>query len=363
MNNPFSNLNAAGMSPEQLRSIHVDRQAEIEEIVSSLAEHSKNVLLYGARGTGKTFLTRLVGHRIQESHKEVLLSRFNVYSSFVSGVDSQNDSSKLPSFILLQLCVDIWKTVLEKDYLELRDSLTENVRAIKVTTKAERTVVHIYSLLMRQEEISYSHSNKVGGSLVVNAELSEQQTSRLKSVPIQPFEFSELVDMLMRDVLLPAGLSRIAVLCDEANNLSIYLQEEMLSRFLEIFSSRKVQFLFVAGGMTWDENPLIPSCFETSLELRGFSEEKHINELINLHLQQSKSSALSFSPEALEVLFQNYSGHPRKTLTACRYAYERAQKACKSAVDLKTILQAARDVAEDERRWREMESPSPRSAK
>jgi hypothetical protein len=59
-----------------------------------------------------------------------------------------------------------------------------------------------------------------------------------------------------------------------------------------------------------DSDPLLPACFETVLELKGFRERKYVCAL----LSQCSVNGCAFSDEAVDLLYEAYSGHPRSTL-------------------------------------------------
>ena len=75
---------------------------------------------------------------------------------------------------------------------------------------------------------------------------------------VLPFEFAEFAKELIETVLNPSGKSRVVVICDEANYMPFFKQEELLQRYLDLFSAKDFQFVLVAGLFPWESNPNLP---------------------------------------------------------------------------------------------------------
>ena len=154
-------------------------------------------------------------------------------------------------------------------------------------------------------------------------------------------------------VTRPSGINRIILLCDDANLMPVYKQEALLEHNLELFSSRRVQFLFSAGIYPWEAKPYQPNSFETSFELKGFSDKDHIFELIS----KINTSSVEFSQEAIDLLFEVFCGHPRFTLSACQNAYEYIMRSLEKSITAKIIHRVCEEMRirrdEDEQRIKE----------
>ena len=114
-------------------------------------------------------------------------------------------------------------------------------------------------------------------------------------------------------------MRRFIILCDEANQLPLFQQEDLLHRFLELFNSRNTQFVFIAGRASWEDKFFLPSCFETSFELRGFSKRDHIVALL-----AQANSQIGFDDAAIDILWREFCGRPRETVECCGDCYEEA---------------------------------------
>lgn len=345
-------LNAVAQSIEDLKAARVDREDEMTKAFTALASDVHNVLLYGTRGVGKTFLTRLLEDELQRTQPTLFVCTANLanLSAYQPGAD---EADAFPRAVLLQLCSAIWTRQIGKPYLKLKEHLSSSGHKIRGTSRAESTVQDIFAQLMRQDLVHrVSRTNTAGMNLLAKGEMQEQFFHENKQAPLLPFEFGEFVKQLTEDVLHPAGKDKIVVLCDEANHAKFYEQEQILERYFELFSSRRVQFLFVAAQGPWQQKEYIPACFETTIELRGFKEARHVRELIDSGAHRALGPETRFSPEALEVLIDAFDGHPRITLTACARAIELSRQGASKLIGLKETLRACRDT---ERRLQEYE--------
>lgn len=319
--NPFFRLNCAPEQIDNLRFHCVDREEELRLCHTAIVERYHNVLLYGTRGTGKTFLVRLVEDRINKMNAPI-------FPAFVrlSGLPCYGAIDAVSSFsraVLLQICCTIWTGVLGKSYLSLRERLDEAGNEIALRDEPESVVQKVYSLLMTSERKTRLQAlSSIGFTAAVKGEKKEEKTLEKQQSEVLPFEFAEFVDELISRALKPLGKERVVVLCDEANLLPIFEQQDILERYFELFNHKNVQFLFVAGFQDGQAKLTLPDCFETHLELKGFPERKYVLELVN----RADKGEVTFSDEAIDVLWRNFSGHPRKTLEVCGLAFEEARK-------------------------------------
>jgi len=343
MDNPFYTVHLDATVLPQIREICVDRQDELALCKTALIDRRHNVLLYGTRGVGKTFLLRLLEDEIRKGEETVYPCFVNIASLPAYG--GEDEVASFPRAVLLQFCTSLWRELLGRSYLELRDRLDETGKELHFRKKAEVTVQRVYTQLMVMEvSVHAAVFDTVGFSAGVKGEKRQEVSRQSRHSPILPFEFAEFAQELVANVLMAHGKKRVVFLCDEANQMPIFRQEQILERYLELFSSKEIQFLFVAGLVPWDKKSYLPSCFETRLELKGFPDKRHVRELIEASLARAEGAALPFSTEAVDAVCEAYGGHPRYTLEACALAYWHAQEGNADEVTASAVLKACREI-------------------
>ena len=318
---PFATSMVAEMlSDEDIERLRVDRIDEIRRSTVALGQSFHNVLLYGHRGVGKTFLVRLIVRELQKSFSDVL----PVYVR-TAGLPLYNPVDEVAAFsraVLLQICVELWKHILGKSYLDLREYVSASDANLNFSSPEEKTLQRIYSLLMVSHRRSLTQiSNKIGFSVGVQGEKSDGFSVEKQSSEVLPFEFGEFVDELIH-VVQKKGKHRIVVLCDDANRMPMFKQEDILTRYFDLFRSKKVLFLFVAAWQDWERDVHVPLCFEQVIQLNGFTDFNVFREFM---IKASDDRSV-FEEDALACLHESCKGEPVKALDIARRAWRIAQK-------------------------------------
>ena len=306
-----------------------------------------NVLLYGERGSGKTFLLKLIDEEIKVKNSQIFACFVNIAS--LRAYEPGDEISSFPRAVLLQLCSSLWTNLLGKSYLDLRDHLHDTGREIAIKMKDEKIIQRIYTQLMKKHGVGgYKFTNSIGVSAGVKGSKKEEKEFQSHHSEILPFEFAEFANEIISNVLIPNNKKRIIILCDEANHMPLFKQEEILERYFDLFGSKKLQFLFVAGLVPWDNKPFLPSCFETRLELLGFPEKA---DLINLIEKYGPIEI--FTGEAIDLLFEAYKGHPRDSLEACGRAFDLSKELVQDNIEASLMFRAIKEKNEFKKRYEE----------
>lgn len=335
-------FNTVAEHVSDVTTVRIDRDRELDRIFEALVRRKQNVLLYGTRGVGKTFLLRLVEKQIQELAPEVYPCIVNVAS--IAAYSPRDEAAGFPRAVLLQFCAALWK-LLGRSYMDLRSTLDESGQELKLTNAPERAIQRVYTHLMLQErEIRHSLINSVGFAAGLKGEKKEDQLRSGHQPDVLPFEFAEFTEELVATVLQPNGRQSVIFLCDEANHMPIFKQEQLLDRYLELFSAKRVQFVFVAGFCPNDEKHSLPSCFETHVELVGFPEKRMIQQLILSRVAEAGPECPTFGKEVIDILFEAYSGHPRLTLEACYCAHREAMTSGQKEISPSLIVRMCREL-------------------
>lgn len=346
---PFSCLPTGSLGINLLKSMCVDRDDEIKQCIDALFGRSENILIHGSRGVGKTFLVRLLLEEIRTNFKNIVPVFVNLTGLFV--YDHSEIVSAFPNAVLLEVCRTIWVDVLGKEYLALRNSLSETSDEIKFRKKGERTVVDIYRLLMtsaRRMEASWEHS--VGVSAVIKGDTKKSTHKGWSEINILPFEFFEFAEEIKKKILIPNAKERIIAICDEANKLPILQQANILERYLQLFAAREVQFVFVSSYNFGEKFGQVSLGFQKTLELRGFPEKRHVKELID---KQTTGTNISFSDSAIDVVWEAFEGHPYLTIDVSLSAYRQAYKDGLEKINARVMASACMQMLrrmEEERR-------------
>jgi hypothetical protein len=87
---------------DDVTKVRIDRDRELGLCCEALLKRRQNVLLYGNRGIGKTFLLRLVEKKVQELAPSVYPCVVNIAS--VGAYSLGNEAAGFPRAVLLQFC-------------------------------------------------------------------------------------------------------------------------------------------------------------------------------------------------------------------------------------------------------------------
>jgi energy-coupling factor transporter ATP-binding protein EcfA2 len=342
MKRPFANLNldAACMDDDNLARHCVDREMELASALDAI-ESGENLLIYGDRGIGKSFLARLINLEIakRESFFPVMVD-----VSHLPGYGVDPVAAAFPRAVLLQVCVEIWKNLLGHSFLELNGSRLRHQPIFEDSTRTTVREVYLY-LIADSEGASLGRERTIGASAIVKSEAKEDATRRWDRSNLLPFEFFEFAEAIQNDVLKPLGKSKLVAICDEANLLSLIQQQEILDRYLELFLRKKVQFVFVAARLPVG-SPNLPAAFRQVIELRGWPE---INCLFDLITRAEPD--ISFTSEAVQATWEAFLGHPRKSLNALLHASHIVADKSPAIVDLGLMASAIKDVESSYRHW------------
>jgi Cdc6-like AAA superfamily ATPase len=327
---------AENLSDEDIERLRVDRLDEIRLSTIALGRGFQNVLLYGYRGVGKTFLVRLIVSELQKAFPEVL----PVYVT-TAGLKLYNPVDEVAAFsraVLLEICVELWKHVLGKSYLDLREYVSASDANLNFGNIEEKTIQRIYSLLMgsQRRTVTQIH-NRIGFSAGIQGEKSDDLSVEKQSSEVLPFEFGEFIDELLTHVVHKKGKGRIVVLCDDANRMPMFRQEDILTRYFDLFRLKKVQFLFVAAWQDWEHDVHVPLCFEQVMQINGFADISVFREFI----VKSSDRRATFDDDALTYLHESCKGHPTKALDILVRAWNVAERQNSKTLKLSFVKEAS----------------------
>jgi hypothetical protein len=303
--------------PDSFDHLRVDREDEVAICVDALVKRNANVFMWGRRGIGKSFLLRLIERELDKADA-VLTARVNILGLRSLGQPDSMDA--FPAAVLLALCNTTWQRVLGKPYSELRGTLDLREGDLHARGALAKRVETIYSQVMAAQRKSfYEYHNSVGFSAGATGEKSETGSLEQLQPPILPFEFFEYCEELLFG-LAEHSKTRIVALCDEANHLPLRAQQQLLDQYIEMFMSRRVQFVFVAGQI---DHPLVaPDGFACSLEVKGLS----IPDSVQLLTKAAGILGCQVDAPICEQVAERCGGNPRFLLGSLDNAHIEASR-------------------------------------
>ena len=346
---PLPSVSLTAESIEDVERFRVDRVEELERCRAAIAATSSNIFIYGERGIGKTFLVRLLQDALTTDNT---LLPVVVNLAHLSAYGRNELADSFPRAVLLQVCVKIWKSIFRKSYLDLEASVQrhESDLAKVFSNHAERTLVRVYGLLMLTEfKGSLKRASEIGASALIKGSHQETKEVQIGRIGILPFEFAEFLNVIHQDVLGRSPKRRIVAICDEANLLPSEQQRAILNQYLELFLSRQLQFVFVAGHHPWHQEPAIPSSFETVLRLEGFGDIRYVRELIE---KVNPGPEYSIDDTCLNLLYGAFLGHPRDSLSAFQMSRQLAFDRSSASITPQIMKEAILYVKEEIDRYR-----------
>lgn len=349
MNSPFNHMCCELLTREQIIQLRVDRDSELNLTIDNLIHRGHNVLIYGSRGVGKSFFLRLLEHAIMPT-KSLAVIQFRVSHEI-----EWKDEEKFANDVLMAVCYHAWKEILGHDYIDLRESIDQSDKELKVRSKPEKAVERVYSLLMNlAREVKRRAFSEFGASLALKGTVSDEVSKSTRIPDLLPFECFELCEYLLEKVYRQKGYDRLVLLCDEANTLPALRQEAILAKFFQGFRQHRVQFVFVAGVTSTGDALKVPdkNAFETVFELKPFSELSETKDVVLKHAGDASSM---IDDHCIELVHEYVGGHPRKVLELFRIAHNYALYNGKDLISPRDIVRAIRETEEYRYRHHEPE--------
>lgn len=325
--NPFS-IETASLAVAQI----IDRQREIEFISEHLLQRHENVLVTGAFGIGKTCLLRKFRElELEQKGSSILFVEMEMFSV-------SEDPAQFLSDVLLKLFQEMWTSVLHMPFSELIAGLQSTKGMTQALLPSIERMLQLYRIVRPTEIVSqYEKDRALGVEKILKSVVSERTVNDLTRGPLKPLEFIHLTFELL-DLLSAHGIERTIIFGDEANHIDPNLEIEIFRRNFEIFSQRNLQFVFTAQEELLERVPRIHEAFPALLNLRGFTSDDTLRELLKVYLQQS--GLPTFSGKAQEYIWRISLGHPREIQRLCQTCIEISFAEDSETVTEETVLKA-----------------------
>lgn len=343
--------NARQMTFEQTLATRVDRDSEVRLFSDLLATSMQNVYVHGPRGVGKTFLTRLV-------YAELLKTQPSVFPFFLNATEfalygSRGTGEAFPAVVLLQLISAIWGNLLHHPYSDLVGSAEIQKRAVSVEDPVHKHLRRLFVQLRYPDyAVTQQNSAEFSVSAIAQGGLGENLATERRSVGILPYEFMEYLDELNSAVLPELGVTKLVCIVDEANMMPAQWQEELLSRHVDIFTDRGMQFMVVASLQPESVPGDSLRSFDQLVELAGLG----VDDVCDLLDLQLNGCGHRFSTCGISLLHAETCGNPRQLIQLAHVALGKADH--EGPISDDQVKAAVREYREMVARCRQSEPPS-----
>lgn len=304
----FSSLCAERHSDDELKSLAVDRADTLNELELSVLCNSNSVLLYGERGVGKTFVSRMFSSASLEKYDDAFTSYVDLGHIYAFINMSGVGVAQFPIVVLYQLCTNIWKRLVGKDFVSLKMKAKKVMSNGKVNTVEDYISFVFGSILsVHNDLVKVAKEYNLGLSSLVSGGVRRSVSVEAEVGRLHVCDFIEYTDILVSKVLPVFSMSRIVVVCDEANKLPVEWQERVLGSYFDVFKSKSVSFVFVSSEYL---DGIAAERFDKYIKIRGL-EFEHVKEMINI---RTRGSNVVVPDNVVKFLCNEYNGNPIKIL-------------------------------------------------
>jgi hypothetical protein len=301
-------LNSRNETWSDIDRLRVDRNREVDFFSEQLVHADSNVFIYGPRGVGKTFLSKLICQHIQAKNSHALPFFVSLFDIFITS--TKESAPHIKAQILLQLVAAAWTNLIKKSYSELIKGAELKGRDILANSVEER-YYQIYSALrLSFLKRTFQRETKAGISAIAKGELGETTTVEQQNSDLLPFEYFAFLEEFQSELKKNHGITKLIAICDEANLLPLEMQSALIKENIPIFRDKGLQFLFVGCGAPDELSLAAEECFEVIEELNGIPE----NFIQEFYQKRSGIGKLSIEKNASTLLHKTTEGNPRQLL-------------------------------------------------
>jgi len=319
----------------------VDRIQPTDDAIKFLTQRKGNVLIVGERKIGKTSFVSKLRREMERNH--ALCVDVNLISY-------DEDPGAFLKGILLLLCYEVGEKIFKKSASDLLFALGNSAT---VLTGNFGRFFQIYSLA-RTMSVSKRRRTSLGGTVKIPA-LAETEggletESQLEIGGVHPLEFIELARELM-DICRKYKYESIIIFADEANRLAAQTSKEILRSYFDVFSSRNIQFVFVADISLIDYKP-IENIFELTIKLTHFPDIHCIEELLGRYYREQLGQEYTqyFSDAAIGKIWELSRGHPYLVQVLCDGSVTGAMASNRVKILVEDVMQAWVKALEEDRK-------------
>jgi hypothetical protein len=322
--------------------IFVGRERELEMLRNCILTRNESVTISGYDAIGKSSLILTFMSSLEKNEAKL---QHDIYPVRIHGHQLyQGLTNDFLSVITHELCASIWTKVFKNKYSALLEDTLLYSRGNDLSKKHETLLKRIFRIVTSDSITSAGKiKSEFGGRLVIQGSVGEENSLSLQRKPLQSFEFMLLLDELM-EILEDHGFQRIVVLCDELNHLPPKVNYDLISTYLDVFSSKKIMFLISAVDIKnthmhpdrVDMGDLLNS-FSNQIRLKKIDSSSDIDVMIKNSIQCAGGGSISFIDGCSDKIFEITEGFPWFSVKLCNEAYSNALKHGENSVDLASI--------------------------
>lgn len=305
----FQTLNARVNTIEELLSYDEGRHRERDVVRQAILDTRHNVLLFGSRGSGKTFFQRTQAHYFMQNDSSVL----SIFAP--CSVDRETDGLD----ILTMLLLGWWERRFGVTKGQLLRASTSSDGPSIIDGSAKKKLVELYRLVQAAEiGRAEQRTSQYGASAVVSAKNSVASTESTKRRQLRLSEIRTILEEFAQ-LVSDSTCRKLIVHLDEAELLSPADTTAVLDFYLNLFNPVGIQFVATAAPISPKHKALLGEAVETSVELEGLDDAECLSQMIQKY---AFGGGKPVSSVAVDVLYEFFKGHPRYSLSCCARAVE-----------------------------------------
>ena len=215
---PFGVLNArVSSSIDSMIRVDTGRESQRAIVNSAILENGHNVLLYGTRGSGKTFFLRTQSHYMKQNDASIMA--MFVPANLVDVSDARS-TDMIFHEVLSQLFLDLWHRIYGRPRSELLLLSSTSAGTLrKDLSSAQSKIVDMYRLLHATSiSRTFRRESTIGASAIAKAEYHSDDSRQLERSGLLSVEIGAIL-LDFSDLATEAGVTRIVVLLDEVEAL------------------------------------------------------------------------------------------------------------------------------------------------
>jgi len=319
----------------------IDRAEALNQIQRLIEYSYGNILIFGNRRLGKTSFCLELVNRVKVPNSLV------EYMSLPWGTELEASPTTFMQSVLLRIISRTALSLFSKKYSDLLLDLTKP----QLFSGGYDRLLKLFDLARSCDRtVTRSVTKQVGAALVAKADLSEQQETRSGLGALTESEILALLEEVV-ELLGASKIRKFVLIIDEANKLTLAANSRLIRENLSLFSSKGLQFCFVATPQVLSSVPEAEELFHDKVEIRPFSDRASVRELTDHYLALIPiwhKPGTSFSDDAIDAIWKMSKGVPYNIQLLSSESFLRAAELGESKVTTAHVLEVLQLLLERE---------------